>query len=193
MRRSLSLFALILLPPSLALAHDLGAECKLKDGVIQVNAFFEDDTPAVHAKVEVTDMLGNAIAAGKTDARGFWSFSAPPAGDYVVIVDGGMGHRARVPLVVPWNLPVVAASSAGASAGPLGPYLSWALVVGKKVPSIAPESVSEGGVTVSPVTRGEFTRFPYLKVGLGLGAILIFSLAFFAARSRCCKRNAPPG
>src|SRR5262249_34568247 len=89
------------------------------------------------------------VAEGQTDAQGLWSFPAPAPGHYLLIVDTGMGHRAREPIAVP---------DPGAS-------------------SARVETISSG-------TRSDLTGFPYLKVGVGLASIALFSVAFLAARRK---------
>jgi hypothetical protein len=149
--------ALAFPPP--AWGHALKAECSLKNGTIRVEAFFSNDSPAIDAKVEVLDSAGkNVVASGKTDAEGNWTCAAPAAGAYLVVVDAGMGHRAHEPITVP--------HSAMASPSPFDPSPS-----------------TESGTIISDgPNRSQFTRFPYLKVSLGLGAIFLFSFAFLAAR-----------
>jgi hypothetical protein len=157
------IMGVVLLSPVPVWAHALGAEARFDpaDGKVHVEAYFDDDSPAVNAKVEVQDGQEKTVAAGKTDARGFWSFPAPAAGRYVVLVDAGAGHRARKPIEVP-----------AATTSP------------KSLTFTAPEKtiISDGP------TREDFTRFPYLKVGLGVGGIFLFSLAFLVARRKSSGR-----
>src|SRR5262245_34849815 len=103
MRKSVALLtvAVGLLMPNPSWAHALKAECTLKNGKIMVEAFFDDDAPAVNAKVEVRDGGDQILAGGQTDVQGLWSCPAPAPGQYVLIVDAGMGHRAREPIAVP--------------------------------------------------------------------------------------------
>jgi hypothetical protein len=84
-------------------AHALGAECRIRDNHVEFEAYYSDDTPARHAKVEVQDSAGKVIAAGETDDVGRWTFALPPAGEYQVAVDAGMGHRKTLALQVPSN------------------------------------------------------------------------------------------
>jgi nickel transport protein len=84
-----------------AAAHAIDAEAKLKDGAVTVEAFYDDNTPAENATVTITDPGGKVIAEGKTDARGVWSFAAPPPGKYNMVVDAGAGHRKTKELVIP--------------------------------------------------------------------------------------------
>lgn len=146
-----------LLAPPLALlllaqpvsAHALGAECKIVGNRVELEAFYDDDTPAIKARVHVLDDQQKEIAEGRTDIRGLWSFPRPIAGKYRVVVDGGAGHRTEIALTVPEQAP-----------GPEKPI------------------ISEGP------TRQEFTRFPWLKVLLGLVMIAGFSAALLIARHR---------
>jgi nickel transport protein len=148
--------------PHSAWAHALGAECSLKDGKVQVETFFDDDSPAIGARVQVTDEQDKIVAEGKTDALGLWSFPAPAAGKYVVIVDAGAGHRARTPITVP--------------AGQTAPQ---------------PDTSPPINATLSDnPRRAEFTRFPYLKVGLGAAGIFLLSAVFLVARKKC-RRPVP--
>jgi hypothetical protein len=63
-----------------ASAHALGVEARLKDGRVVVEAFYDDDTPARDARVVVRDEDRTAVAEGRTDGDGRWSFATPPAG-----------------------------------------------------------------------------------------------------------------
>jgi nickel transport protein len=100
---SLVLSALLLsaLMPSWVLAHNVGVACKLRGDKVEVEAFYDDDTPAQKAKVQVKDGKDEIIASGVTDEKGNWNFAAPTPGKYVVHLDAGAGHRARADLVVP--------------------------------------------------------------------------------------------
>ncbi|MBX9678485.1 MAG: carboxypeptidase-like regulatory domain-containing protein [Gemmataceae bacterium] len=99
--RLLFSIAVCLIAPALVFAHGLGADAKVKDGKIHLEAYFNDDTPARDSRVEVTDDAGKKIAEGKTDEQGLWNFPLPPAGKYRVVVDAGEGHRAKLTIDVP--------------------------------------------------------------------------------------------
>jgi hypothetical protein len=90
---SLLAFTLATMLVPRAEAHALGAECRIRNDHVELEAYFSDDTPARHAKVEVKDLAGVVVAAGETDDVGRWSFALPSPGDYQVAVDAGMGHR----------------------------------------------------------------------------------------------------
>lgn len=87
--------------PGTAWAHALGAECKLRDGKVHVEAFFEDDTPAQEARVRVLGEDGLELLQTKTDAQGRCSFIAPTPGRYQLVVDDGAGHRVELRMTIP--------------------------------------------------------------------------------------------
>ena len=89
------------LAPTGVFAHALGVDAKLRDGKVEVEAFYDDDSPAAKAKVMVLDAANKQIAAGLTDAKGRWVFASPPAGKYTVHVDAGAGHQAKKGIEVP--------------------------------------------------------------------------------------------
>lgn len=145
---SLALLGLLMLAVPVA-AHNLGAECKLVGDRVQVEAYFDDDTPARDAKITVRTTDGQSLAEGRTDDKGCWSFARPAAGRYEIVVDAGAGHRAVVKVTVPGEAEGLA---------------------------LAPTRVSEGQA------REEFTRTPWLKVGIGLITIALFAGALWLAR-----------
>jgi hypothetical protein len=100
-------------------AHDLGAECKLRGKQVQVEAYFDDDTPAGDARVRVLSGAGQAIIEGRTDGKGRWEFPAPPPGKYRVVVYAGAGHLAEVTISVPeQSQPSSSTEAMPISAGP---------------------------------------------------------------------------
>lgn len=101
MRSSLNALLILMLAASSASAHNLGAECKLRGDRVELEAYFDDDTPARNARVMVKDASDRLIAEGKTDHEGRWSFPTPAAGRYEVIVDAGDGHRKQQSINVP--------------------------------------------------------------------------------------------
>lgn len=116
MRFSIGCVMMLLLAATTASAHNLGAECKLRDGRIELEAYFDDDTPARNAKVTIKDQSNRLIAEGTTDHEGKWSFAMPAPGQYEVIVDRGDGHHTEQSITVPDNSS--AAGSAIISEGP---------------------------------------------------------------------------
>src|SRR5438552_522160 len=82
-------------------AHALHAECKLHGNEVRVEAFYSDNSAARDAKITVRDAAGTAVAAGRTDAKGVWTFARPPAGTYEVVADAGAGHRCPLTMTIP--------------------------------------------------------------------------------------------
>jgi hypothetical protein len=134
--------------PSVARAHAVGAEVKLKDGRVVIEVYYDDDTPGAEASVKVTDPSDKLVAEGKTDERGLWSFPAPLPGKYKVVVDAGAGHKSTISVTIP---------------EPAEP---------KTVQSEAPAAKGETPVTVSEgPSRSEFTgtmRYVWAAVGLAV-------------------------
>jgi hypothetical protein len=83
-----------------ALAHGLGAQCQHREERVNVEAYFDDDTPAGDARVSVRDSAKITVAEGRTDPGGRWSFPAPAPGIYEVAVNAGAGHRVTVRLTI---------------------------------------------------------------------------------------------
>ncbi len=147
-----------------ALAHALGAECKLHGERVELEAYYDDDTPARDAKVRLLDADKKLLAEGRTDAQGRCALPAPQPGRYQVVVDAGAGHVTQLSITVPARdaMPAVAVS----------------LGDGPK--------------------RRDFTRFPWIKVCLGLGIIGAAALTIWAVRlglralsRRTCAEAAP--
>jgi hypothetical protein len=172
--------ALVFALPSAARAHALGAEAKLKDGRVTVEAFYDDDTPAKGARVAVTGPDGKAAAEGETDGDGRGAFPAPPAGKYQIVVDAGSGHRKTVALTIPE--PTTAAEKAVAPKS----------AAGEPPPDVRPgePGAQAEAVTVSEgPTRSEFTG-PMRLVRLAVGLLLIGGATWAATRAR--RSGGPP-
>jgi hypothetical protein len=105
MRPIIAVTILLAIAPS-AFAHKLGVVCTFKDGKVEVEAFYDDDSPAQQAKVRVVNAKDEIVASGVTDAKGMWSAAAPPPGTYDVRVDAGAGHRAKKTIIVPAVAPI---------------------------------------------------------------------------------------
>ena len=87
--------------PNLAAAHALLVDCNMRNGKVEVEAFYDDDTPAPKARVKVINADEQMVAGGVTDQNGSWSFAMPAPGKYVVVVDAGAGHRKEKSIEVP--------------------------------------------------------------------------------------------
>jgi hypothetical protein len=162
---------LMLLAPGAAPAHALGADCTLRGGRVEVEAYFSDDTAARGATVRVLDARKRVVAEGHTDNAGHWSFAAPPPGRYVVAVGADAGHTARVKVTIPVRTAAKRPSGASPRAG--------------HFPG-RPVQVSEGP------SRQAFTRFPWLRAALGVGLIAALAWVAWLARHRRQPRGAPP-
>jgi nickel transport protein len=101
MRPLLAVAVLLAIAPTSAFAHALGVDCILRNGKVEVEVFYDDDSPAQQAKVQVVNAKDEVIANGVTGEKGTWSFAAPPPGTYEVRVDAGAGHRAKKTIHIP--------------------------------------------------------------------------------------------
>jgi prepilin-type N-terminal cleavage/methylation domain-containing protein/prepilin-type processing-associated H-X9-DG protein len=154
-----------------AAAHALGADCAVKDGKVEVEAYYSDDTSARNARVCVEDADHNPVAEGRTDDKGRCSFPAPPAGRYKVIVDAGAGHRTEVKITFPEEKQAAASASAAPSAEPCPCCTDEAAAA-----SADPVPVGDGP------SREEFTRVPLARVSLGVGLIAALAAGAWLAR-----------
>jgi hypothetical protein len=161
--------ALMLLSVHSARAHNLGAECKLRGERVDVEAFFDDDTVPRNARVNVLDAQRQLVASGRTDEKGRWSFPAPRPGVYQVEIDAGAGHRTSIKIIIPG---VRSEQTPAAVARPR--------------PEEPATTISEGS------TRAEFTRFPWLRVAVGLTVIAVLSLGLWLALQRMRTAPRPP-
>jgi hypothetical protein len=101
MRRLHLSILLVLGLPSSVFAHAVNLECTLRGSTVYLEAFYDDDTPAIKAKVQVLNAKEEVVASGLTDEKGQWTFATPPAGKYEVRLDAGAGHRAKSSIQVP--------------------------------------------------------------------------------------------
>ena len=139
-------FLVLGIVPVAAHAHALGVSCMLRGDKVEVEVFYDDDTPAINAKVEVLDANEKVTLSGMTDTQGRWTFAVPAAGQYQVRADAGAGHRAKTSFTVPAT-----------------------------VETLAPVVISDGP------TREEITRFPWLKVAIGVAVLGGIAVAFMIA------------
>lgn len=95
------LFLVILFFPTLAFAHAMGVEVRLKNNQIHIEAFFHDDSPASGSLVTIEDEAGNKVLSSKTDKEGKLQVPAPPPGKYKIKVNDDAGHLASSSLIIP--------------------------------------------------------------------------------------------
>ncbi len=93
--------AFLLVLPVVASAHAIGVDARIVGEMVRVEVYFDDDTPAHEAKVEVLDGEKAVMAEGRTDEKGHWTFAKPKPGKYTVRVDAGDGHAAKTVIAIP--------------------------------------------------------------------------------------------
>ncbi len=76
-------------------AHSLGAEVRISGSRTTVEVYYDDDAPAVDAKVVIHDDQNRKIAEGRTDAKGILIVPTPAPGQYWFVADTGDGHVAK--------------------------------------------------------------------------------------------------
>lgn len=103
--------AILFFLPLAASAHAIGVDARIFEDKVRVEAYFDDDTPARDAKVEVLDGDKVVVAEGRTDEKGYWTFAKPKPGKYSVRVDAGDGHAAKTTITVPGELAAVESKS----------------------------------------------------------------------------------
>jgi hypothetical protein len=156
-----------------ASAHAVGVDCTFRLGKIEVEVFYDDDTAASKAKVELVNAKDEVVESAISDKHGRCVLRKPAAGKYEVRVDAGAGHRARKKIEVP------ASSIHDAGIGmALDAALQAAPIV--SVPSPIKPSISDSSV------RAEFTRFPWEKLLIGIVVIGAVGGAFLLG-SMICK------
>ena len=139
-----------------ASAHALGVEVKRHGETIQVDAYYDDGTPARSATVTIESDVSPSLLEGRTDADGRWVGPTPPPGKYRVNVNALDGHVARTTITILESATTVA----------------------------PPKAQTAQRVSNSP-SREEFTTFPWWKLAIGLGLCTIFSgLAWLRTRRK---------
>lgn len=101
MCRTIAVCALALLGALDGAERALHVEAKLKGDSVTVEAFFDDNMPAVSAQVTVFDKSKRTIAAGQTDRFGAYRFPRPKPEKYELAVDAGEGRSQRVTITIP--------------------------------------------------------------------------------------------
>lgn len=151
--------------PAPAFGHNVAIECKLACNEVRIYVFYDDDSDAAGAKVEVLDGAAKVIASGKTDGKGLWKFTAPPPGKYQVHADAGAGHKAKQS----FTIPEPTKGAGRLRPGPEGPGDSSSREPTEK-------TISDGP------SRQEVTAYPWLKIALGIGIIGLVAVAFVLTR-----------
>ncbi len=87
-------------------AHRLHVQVKQVRESLQIEAFYEDDTPAQQGRVKLSDENNKVVAQALTDEKGRCEIALPVAGTYLVEVET-LGHSVREKIKV---LPKVASN-----------------------------------------------------------------------------------
>jgi hypothetical protein len=94
---SRALFAVVsvLVSPLAASAHGLSLDVKVSGSAVSIAVYYDDDTPGAGAAVKVYDAGKAVVLEGTTDAKGEWTFPAPPPGEYTVRAKTDDGHATK--------------------------------------------------------------------------------------------------
>lgn len=101
----------------LAAGHELSLDLVMAPPAVVVRASYGSSEPLSFAALQLLSPGAPAQAStqGRTDARGYFSFVPDRAGDWKVVVDDEMGHRAERVIQVPPNFEQSSAASTGAA------------------------------------------------------------------------------
>jgi hypothetical protein len=140
--------------------HAVHLQCRLEEKKLVIEAFYDDDMPAQDALVEIVDAQNKVLVSGRTNDKGVFRTEKPTPGKYLVRLDAGAGHKAKVNVTIPATGPLTTA------------------------PAGKGQIVSEGP------TREEVTRFPWEQIGLGLLVIVGVCAGLWLMTSRRQKITA---
>lgn len=83
----------------LCIPHKLCAKLDIQGDKLIVEAFYDNEIPAENAKVKLLHQQ-KTLAEATTDDRGMCSLAIPPAGDYLLDISAGGGHRTEVTFTI---------------------------------------------------------------------------------------------
>ncbi len=172
--------------PSEVLAHEVGAECRIGDDKVHVVVFFEDNSRARKAKIEVYDNKDRLIEKGRTDSQGQWAFPIPQPGKYRVFINaGGEDHSKTLHITV--GASAAAPNSQGA--------LPKTEILGEEKASPAhviliPQN-TENASSTEHANRDEAETFRLWSLMLGLGTLALFGIGLIVA-AHFWHRSSPP-
>ena len=86
--------------PVIAFAHGLAVKASQTSDTVRVVAFFDTEDPAEETEITMIAADGRVIAKGMTDSKGVFTFPTPEAGEYQIVADAGLGHRAKTMLSI---------------------------------------------------------------------------------------------
>ncbi len=150
-----------------------------------VEAYYDDKTNARNAQVDVNGNDGKRLIQGRTDVAGRWAFPItrlPGPGEYEAVVDAGQGHvartRFRIEPVVFFREPLQRLRTiSGVTAELAEARVPWFSLMNPG------EAKPTAPISTGP-TREAFTAFPWIKLAIGLGAIVVFSVTLWLVRRR---------
>jgi len=171
------LIAAVFLFPPAVFAHRVSVFAYQEGDKINVEGFFSDGTPTKQATIEVYDMNGKKLFAGKTNEKGTLQFETPKAaGKLKIVLVASMGHRAEILFKLrggkraPAGKPEPAQASAGKAPAASGPVSG---ISEKAIRTIVREEVARA---IQPVMRAlakqEAEKISFSDVVGGIGWIM---------------------
>jgi nickel transport protein len=92
---SINIFLTLNMFCSSALAHRVNLFAWYDGKMIMAEGYFSSGKKAVNSTILVFDSKGKEVFHGITDKKGEFSFKPPQTGDYRLVLEAGMGHRAE--------------------------------------------------------------------------------------------------
>lgn len=192
----------LLLARGSGMAHGLLATVNVQADRVLVTAFFDDDTPASKAKVQLFGSGEVPLAEARTNDTGVAELQIQlPAGEYRVVVNAGAGHRTEKRFQVRAGSPLPTRGGPRASlpqpagtdsirSAPLTSDRVGSPLAPLPSPGGARPSFPQGGEGMGrsepsgEPSRAELTQTPWLKIAIGLGAIALFALLLWLLPKR---------
>jgi nickel transport protein len=89
-----TVFAILLLGQTAAMAHKVNIFAYVENGVVFTESYFPDGKKVEGGVVEVYDRAGKKVIDGKTDREGSFSFPQPAVKDDLnIVLIASMGHK----------------------------------------------------------------------------------------------------
>lgn len=106
MRFALLAIAILLIPSNMVMAHGLGSDI-YSGPTRSLKFYYSDGTPAAYAEVLVYAPGETEVEYqnGRTDAKGYFTFTPQKEGKWRVVMNDGMGHRTEVNLSYAKSVP----------------------------------------------------------------------------------------
>ena len=81
--------------PGICLAHGVHLNC-LPGQAMVLQAYYDGGDPMSFTKIKLTGPDGKTYQVGNTDAKGFFAFVPDKPGQWTLVANDGMGHRAEL-------------------------------------------------------------------------------------------------